>query len=388
MNETRFIAERLPKLFPPRAKPTSPELLAIGRRLAGGARVRAAEAARAVEIMMDGQCAPYEAGLFLSAFQSPGCTPEALAAMARVMRSKMVTVDPRPGEGPLGDDCGTGGDNLHLFNISTAAIFVLAASGVRIAKHGNRASTSRCGSADALEALGARIDLGPSEVARCIAETGIGFIFAPSYHPALKNLAAVRRALPFRTVFNILGPLCNPAPLDFQLLGVFHSDLLELAARAARILEIPRMLVVCGATGIRGRWMDEVSVSGPTKAVLLSGGRVRRLEIAPRSLGLVPAAFSPLRGGTSRRNAAILAGVVEGRDRGPRADACLANAAAGLYAAGVVKDLREGIGRARRAVESGEAMEKLEGFIAATRHGAGGGGRGCAGRTSSPRDPA
>lgn len=370
MDEKKFIRDQLPKLFPPPAKAVSAELLSLGRRLAEGRRVAPAESARAVGIMMEGACAPYEAGLFLSAFSSPACTPQALAAMAGVMRSRMVRVAVRSGEGPLGDNCGMGGDNLHLFNVSTAAMFVLAASGVRIAKHGNRASTSRCGSADVLEALGARIDCGPEGVARCIAEAGIGFIFAPRYHHAMKNLAAVRRALPFRTVFNLLGPLCNPAPVDFQLIGVCHPDLLDLAAKAARIIGIPRTLVVCGGTGTAGQWMDEVSVSGPTAAAFLANGRIRRVEITPRALGLARAPLASLLGGTTRKNAAILTEVLAGQDRGSRADACVANAAAGLYAAGEAKDLREGMRRAREAMKGGAALGRLERFIAATRRGA------------------
>ncbi|MEI6632232.1 MAG: anthranilate phosphoribosyltransferase [Chlamydiota bacterium] len=367
MDTARFIRNELPRLFPPPPRPVSAALLKLGRRLAEGGSLRAADAASAVEIMMGGECDPYEAGLFLSAFQSSDCTPRALAAMAGVMRAKMVPVAVRPGEGPLGDNCGTGGDSLHLFNVSTAAMFILAAAGVRIAKHGNRASTSRCGSADALEALGALIDLGPEEVARCIGEAGIGFMFAPRYHPAMKNVSEVRRALPFRTVFNLLGPLCNPAPVDFQILGVYHPDMLDLAGKAARILKIPRALIVCGRTGHKGAWMDEVSVSGATRAVMLSKGRMRPVEITPRALGIPCAPIDSLRGGTPRRNAGILTEILAGKDKGPRRDICLANAAVGLYAAGTAPDLREGMARAREALESGRAIEKLEQFIAATR---------------------
>ena len=366
MDMARFIKNELPKLFPPSPKPVSAALLKLGRRLTESGSLRAADAARAVEIMMEGECAPYEAGLFLSAFQSSDCTPRALAAMTRAMRARMVPVAVRPGKGPLGDNCGTGGDNLHLFNISTAAMFILTAAGVRIAKHGNRASTSRCGSADALEALGARIDLGPAEVARCIEETGIGFMFAPRYHPAMKNVSAVRRALPFRTVFNLLGPLCNTAPVDFQILGVYHPDMLDLAGKTAQLLEIPRALIVCGGTGRRGRWMDEVSVSGATRGVLLAKGRLRPVEITPRKLGIPRAPIDSFRGGTPRRNAGILMGILAGKDWGPRRDICLANAAVGLYAAGTAPDLREGMAQAREALENGRALRVFRRFIAAT----------------------
>jgi len=371
MEMRRFVRDELPRLFPPPANPVSVWLLKTGRRLAEGRGIRARDAMQAARLMVEGACAPYEAALFLSAFQASDCTPRALAAMASVMREKMVRVPVSGCGAPLGDVCGTGGDSLDLFNVSTAAMFVLAAAGARIAKHGNRASTSRCGSADVLEALGARIDLGPAEVARCIRETGIGFIFAPRYHPAMRHVAEVRRALPFRTVFNLLGPLCNPAPVAFQLLGVFHHEMLALAAGAARILGIPRALVLCGTAGRRGRWMDEVSISGPTRAFLLAGGRLRPMEITPRQLGVPRVSLAALHGGTPRGNAATLERILGERNSGPRRDVCLANAAAGLLAASLVGDLREGMGRAREAIESGGALERLRHFIAATRKGAG-----------------
>lgn len=367
MDMGRFMRDELPRLLPPPPKPVSKWLLKTGRRLAEGRGIQARDAAQAVELMVEGACAPYEAALFLSAFQASDCSPRALAAMASVMRERMVRVQVGRCGAPLGDVCGTGGDSLYLFNVSTAAMFVLAAAGARIAKHGNRASTSRCGSADVLDALGARIDLGPAEVARCIRETGIGFIFAPRYHPAMRNVAAVRRALPFRTVFNLLGPLCNPAPVGFQLLGVCHHEMLLLAAGAARILGVPRALVLCGNAGRHGRWMDEVSIAGPTRAFLLAGGRLRAMEITPRLLGVPRVSLDALRGGTPRGNAAALERILGGTDTGPRRDICLANAAAGLLAAGLVGDLREGMERAREALGSGGAIEKLRRFIAATR---------------------
>jgi anthranilate phosphoribosyltransferase len=317
--------------------------------------------------MIGGGAAPYETAFFLAALRPERCSPQELAAMAAVMQAHAVRLAPLRTAGILGDNCGTGGDNLHLFNVSTAAMFVMAAAGVPIAKHGNRASTSRCGSADVLEALGARIDLGPEAVARCIEACGIGFMFAPRYHPAMKNVSAVRKALPFRTVFNLLGPLCNPAPVTFQLLGVYHPDSIEPAARALSLLGRKRALIVCGATGRQGTWMDEVSISGPTRAALVEDGAVRGIMIEPDALGIPAARLEALRGGAPSENAALLRGVLGGTDRGPRRDICLINAAAGLYAGGAAGTLRAAMDAAREAVEMGHALRKLEEFIEESR---------------------
>lgn len=363
MDYSKFIQEQLPRLFPPGREPASGELLEFSTRISEGGGLTPEEAECAMEIMIGGRSSPYETALFLTALRPDMCAPEALAAMARVMRTRAIRVTPRGQCEVLGDNCGTGGDDLHLFNVSTAAMFFLAAAGIPIAKHGNRASTSCCGSADVLEALGVRIDLGPEAVARCIERTGIGFMFAPSYHPAMKHVAAVRRGLPFRTVFNLLGPLCNPAPITFQLLGVYHPEILERAARTLTLLSVPRALIVCGEPGVEGRWMDEVSTSGQTHAILIEQGTVRRIEIVPRSLGIAVSSLDALRGGTPPVNASILRGILDGSDTGPRRDLCLINAAAGLYAAGVAREVSEGIERARETLAGGGALRKLEQFI-------------------------
>ena len=363
MDYRKFIQERLPQLFPPTREPVSRELLQLGRRLVDGDKFTPREAESAMEIMIGGRGSPYETALFLTALRAGTCTPEELAAMAGVMRAHSIRVTPSPPCTVLGDNCGTGGDDLHLFNVSTAAMFIMAAAGVPIAKHGNRASTSRCGSADALEALGVRIDLAPDAVARCIERTGIGFMFAPFYHPAMKHVAAVRRNLPFHTIFNLLGPLCNPAPISFQLLGVYHPDILQLAAQTLMLLNLPRALVVCGEAGMASKWMDEVSISGLTHAILIDHATERRIEIDPRSLGMSLSSIESLRGGTPSVNASILRGILDGSDTGPRRDLCLINAAAGLYAAGVVDEISEGLARARETLKGGGALEKLERLI-------------------------
>ncbi|MDD5557097.1 MAG: anthranilate phosphoribosyltransferase [bacterium] len=360
MERAEFIRDRLAVIFPPPAGQAGGELLALGRLLAAGAPLPPADAGRAIGIMMDGRSADHEAALFLAAFDPGRCTAETLAAMARAMLERAVRVTPSRPYPVLGDSCGTGGDNLHLFNVSTAAMFIMAAAGAPIAKHGNRASTSRCGSADVLEALGVRIDLGPEGVARCLDRAGIGFIFAPRYHPAMRRVAAVRKALPFRTVFNILGPLCNPAPLTFQLLGVPHPGLIGPVAGALLILGRGRALVVCGETGGEGSWMDEVSIAGPTDAALVEGGTVRATRLTPEALGAGRCGIGPLGGGTPAENAAILRRVLAGDHGGPVERICLANAAAGLYAAGAVRGLDEGMRAARAALEGGGALERLD----------------------------
>jgi len=364
MDFKKFIKEGLPRLFPPPEKSSDRELLQLGVRLSDGEKISPEEAARAMEIMIGGVASAYETALFLTALQPEACTPEILAAMARIMRSKAVPVTPRATEGILGDNCGTGGDNLHLFNVSTATMFILAASGIALAKHGNRASTSQCGSADVLEALGVKIDLGPEAVARCIDGIGLGFMFAPRYHPAMKHVSGVRRQLPFRTVFNLLGPLCNPAPVTFQLLGVYHPDTLDLAAHTLMLLNVPRSLVVCGETDTKGEWMDEVSTSGPTHAVRIENGALHHITLEPRDLGIHPCSVRELRGGTPSQNASILRNILSGVEKGPRRDICLANAAAGLYACGAVERISQGMDRAREALESNRALRKLEQLIA------------------------
>jgi anthranilate phosphoribosyltransferase len=363
MNYGKFIQDELPRLFPPTGEPVSPELLQLGRKLLDEGPLTPEEAECGMEIMIGGRSSPYETALFLTALRTGARTPGELAAMAGVMRAHSIHVTPSPPCTILGDNCGTGGDGLHLFNVSTATMFIMAAAGVSIAKHGNRASTSRCGSADVLEALGVRIDLGPEAVARCIERIGIGFMFAPVYHPAMKNVAAVRRTLPFHTIFNLLGPLCNPAPVSFQLLGVYHPDVLDLAAQTLMLLNLPRALIVCGEASTEGRWMDEVSISGLTHAILIDQGTERRIEIDPRSLGMSLSTLDPLRGGAPPVNASILRGILDGSDTGPRRDICLINAAAGLYAAGMVGEISEGLARARETLGSGGALEKLEGLI-------------------------
>jgi len=288
-----------------------------------------------------------------------------IAGAARVMRELAAKVDVGAPEHFV-DIVGTGGDGAQSFNISTASMFVAAAAGARVAKHGNRSVSSKSGSADVLEALGAAIDLGPVEVARCFAETGIGFMFAPHHHPAMKVVAPVRRELGVRTIFNILGPLTNPAGAPNILMGVFHPDLVGIQVRALQRLGARHALVVWGRDG-----MDEISLGAATMVGELRDGDVREYEIEPEDFGLVMASSRNLRVADVAESKKLL---LEALDDTPgiARDIVLLNAGAALYAADVVTSIGEGVMRARSAVASGAAMAKMEAFVATTQRLAGG----------------
>jgi anthranilate phosphoribosyltransferase len=276
--------------------------------------------------------------------------------MRRLAEPVCVTAD-----GPLVDTCGTGGDRLGTFNISTTAAFVAAGAGVRVAKHGNRGATSRSGSADLLEALGVRIDLPPAAVARCIEEVGIGFMFAPLHHKAMRYVVPVRRDLGIRTVFNFLGPLTNPAGAPRQLVGVSAPEYVEVLAQALASMGCERALVVHGEEGL-----DELSVTGPTRVIEVEEGRVAaRTMVEPEALGLGRWPLADLAGGEPAENAAICRDVLAGR-RGACRDVVLLNAAAALAIAGVAGSLEEGVARATDAVDSGRARETMEALVRAS----------------------
>ena len=325
--------------------------------LVDGRSLTEAEAAAVMEEIMSGEATPAQFGAFVTALRLKGETVDEIAGMARVMREKARRVHV---EGVLLDTCGTGGDARGTFNVSTAAAFVAAGAGARVAKHGNRAMTSRCGSADVLEALGARIDLSPEQVKACLEETGVGFMFAPSFHPAMKFAAGPRREIGVRTVFNILGPLTNPAGAACQVLGVADPSLAETMALVLARLGSRRALVVHGRDGL-----DEMSISGPTLVCELAGGRVRQYEVTPQEVGLALSDATSVAGGTPEENAAALREVLAGRP-GPRRDIVLMNAAAGLVALERAAALAEGVTLAAEAIDSGAARERLERFVAVT----------------------
>jgi anthranilate phosphoribosyltransferase len=316
-----------------------------------------AEAAACMEELMTGVATPAQFAAFVTALRMKGETVDEIAGMAGVMREKATALDVA---GPLLDTCGTGGDASGSFNVSTCAAFIAAGAGARVAKHGNRAMTSKCGSADVLEALGARIDLSAEQVAACIERAGVGFMFAQAFHPAMKHVASSRREIGIRTVFNILGPLTNPARARLQVVGVAEPHLVEKIATVLRRLGSERALVVHGDDGF-----DEVSISGPTTVGELRGGTVRTSRVTPRDVGLGQHDIGYLRGGSPEQNAAELRLVLEGAP-GPLRDFSLINAAAGIVVWGGAPDLAAGVAEAARSIDSGAALAKLDAFVAAT----------------------
>lgn len=311
--------------------------------------------------IMGGRAGEAQTAAFLSALRVKGETAEEIVGMARAMVSlaEKVEVD----ADVILDTCGTGGDGAQTFNISTAAALVAAGAGATVAKHGNRSATSRCGSADVLEALGVAIDLPPAAVRHCIDEVGIGFLFAPRYHLAMKHVAPVRRALGMATTFNLIGPLTNPAGARHQLIGVADAAYLDRIAQAVRLMGSARNLVVHSADGL-----DEISTTCETEVVevLAADESDTRYQLAPEEFGFARARLDDLRGGDAAQNARLLRTVLTG-EAGPRLDIVLLNAGAALYIAEAAPSIAEGVERARAAVDSGAALAKLEALVATTR---------------------
>jgi len=308
--------------------------------------------------IMDGRASDAQMAGLLVAMRCKGETVGEIVAAARALRSRAVMasgVDPR-----AIDTCGTGGDAAETFNVSTTASFVVAGAGVPVAKHGNRAASSKCGSVDVLESLGVRVDVPVAESARILAETGIVTFFAPRAHPALKRIAPVRRELGVRTLMNCLGPLLNPAGVRLQLVGVYAEELLEPIAAALGELGAIRALVVHGSDGL-----DEITTRGRTDAMLLAAGVISPLSINPQGLGLPPPLQGALRGGSAEENAAIVRSLLEG-ETGARRDIVLINAGAAIWVSGAAENLEEGVELARRSLDSGAARERLEMLIAAS----------------------
>jgi len=315
------------------------------------------QASEVMEEITSGEVTPAQFGAFVTALRVKGETADEIAGLASVMRAKSVRVETKA---PAIDIVGTGGDNSQSFNISTAAAFVVAGAGLKVAKHNNRAMTSQCGSADVLEALGMKIELNASQVQDCIERLGIGFMFAPLFHPSMKFAAAPRRELGIRTVFNILGPLTNPALVEAQVLGVASANLGEKMAQVLKRLGTKRALVVHGLNG-----MDEITVAGNSRVWELSDGEITVYDIAPKDFGIAEAEVETLVGGSSRENASILRQVLEG-ERSPRRDAVVMNAAAGIALSRQTKGLpalKEAALLAMEAIESGQALEKLEKLV-------------------------
>jgi anthranilate phosphoribosyltransferase len=333
---------------------------AIGQVVAGG-ELTEEDAAEAMREIMTGVATPAQLGAFLTALRLRGETADEVTGLARVMREHAVHVPLRHDLRAV-DTCGTGGDASGTFNVSTAAGLVVAALGQPVAKHGNRAATSQCGSADVLEALGVKLDLGPEQVARCVETVGFGFMFAPAYHPAMRYVGPTRREIGIRTVFNILGPLTNPAGARYQTLGVADARLLPLMAAALSRMGCARALVVFGEDGV-----DEVSLSAPTRVCEVAEGQVREYTVTPGSLGLPERSRDEVRGGDPQQNAALLREILGGKQDGAPADMVAANAGAALYITGHATGLKDGAQMAREALRSGKALGTLE-ALAATSH--------------------
>ncbi len=314
--------------------------------------------------IMRGEVSPPLVAAILTGLRVKKETIGEIAGAAQVMRELSARVEVGPVEHFI-DIVGTGGDGAHTFNISTASMFVAAAAGAHVAKHGNRSVSSKSGSADVLEALGAVIDLAPAQVARCFAETGIGFMFAPNHHPAMKAVAPVRKEMGVRTLFNILGPLTNPAGAPNILMGVFHPDLVGIQVRALQRLGARRALVVWGRDG-----MDEISLGAATLVGELRDGVVREYDIEPEDFGLAMASSRNLRVQDAGESRAMLLQALAG-ERGIAHDIVTLNAGAALYTAGVADSIGAGIERARAVIASGAARARLDAFVAATRRLAG-----------------
>jgi anthranilate phosphoribosyltransferase len=324
------------------------------------------EAEAAMEQILSGSASDAQIAALLTALRMKGETVDELVGFATVMRRHATPIFPTVfahAEEALLDTCGTGGDRSGSFNVSTAAAFVVAGAGVRVAKHGNRSISSHCGSADLLEQLGVRIDLAAERIAAAIEEIGIGFLFAPTVHAATRHAMPVRRELRMRTVFNLLGPLTNPAGASAQVVGVYDESLTELMARALGELGVRRALVVHGADGL-----DEVSISGETCVSELRDGVVRNYTITPEDFGLHRSPLEAIRGGDARRNSEIIHKIFGRsmlyRPHGPYRDITLANAAAALVAAGRAGDFLEGVRLAARSIDTGAARDKLEALVA------------------------
>ncbi len=334
------------------------------------------EAFQGMEFIMQGKATPAQIAAFITALRMKGENVDEITGCVLAMRkaAKVIKLMGSAGEAEsmkagtdeeiILDTCGTGGDGAHTFNISTTVALVAAGAGLIVAKHGNRSVSSRSGSADVLEALGVDLNLSPEQVKQCIDDVGIGFLFAPLFHPAMKFAIGPRREIGIRTIFNILGPLTNPANANTQILGVYHPDLTEKLALVLGRLGIKNAMVVHG----HGK-LDEFSIMGPSRVSQIADrdGNVATYEVQPHDFGLKTARLEDIRGGDAQANAVILKEILQGEESGPKMDAVLMNAAAVFVVAGRVKDFKAGVAMARESISSGKAAAKLEQLIAASR---------------------
>jgi len=328
-------------------------------RVLDGEDLSRREARGAIDSVMSGECRPEQVAALLAGLRAKGETHSELAGMAEAMRRHAVRVRTPDDGAPVVDTCGTGGDGSHTINISTTAAFVVAAAGATVAKHGNRSVSSKCGSADVLEALGVKLDGGVDVVERSLADARIGFLFAPAHHPAMKHVMPVRRSLGVRTAFNLLGPMTNPAGARRQVIGVYSPRVGRLMAEALGELGSEHVMVV------HGDGLDELSVCGPTTVWELKDGAVAEWTTTPDELGVPTAPLSALKGGDAAQNAAATESILAG-EPGPRGDAVAVNAGAAIYVAGLAPTLREGVDTARALLREGAAVAVLDALRAAT----------------------
>jgi anthranilate phosphoribosyltransferase len=327
-------------------------------KITEGIHLTEEEAEAVMREIMEGNATSAQIAAYLTALRMKGETVEEITGSARVMREKAIRI--RSDDPMVVDTCGTGGDRLHTFNISTTTAFVVAGAGIRVAKHGNRSVSSSCGSADVLKTLGVRIDVEPVRVEECLNEIGIGFLFAPMFHGAMKHAIGPRQEIGTRTLFNILGPLTNPAGATIQVLGVYASPLADLVAQVLMNLGCQHCFIVHGLDGL-----DEITITGKTKICEGREGRISCYHIQPEDFGLKAGALKDIKGGGPDENARILLGVLKG-EKGAKRDICLLNAAPAIVASGKAKTLQEGIKIAVRSIDSGAALEKLEALKAFT----------------------
>ena len=350
---------------------TSPIIIEALRALIDRRDLSRLEAAAAMESIMSGAATNAQIAAFLTALRMKGETVEELIGFAQVMRQKAVRIRTHAEEVAaltgtdremLIDTCGTGGDATGTFNVSTATAFVVAGAGLRVAKHGNRSVSSLCGSADVVETLGISLDLTPSKVARCVDEIGIGFLYAPLLHTAMKHVMAARREMGVRTVFNMLGPLTNPAGANAQVIGVYSAALTEPLARVLAELGTVRAFVVHGADSL-----DEISNTGESRVSEVREGMARTFTVRPEDFGMERASINDLRGGDREENARIIRAILDG-EPGPRRDIVLMNAAAALVVGLKARDLKEGVALAARSIDAGKARAKLDDLIGFSQH--------------------
>jgi anthranilate phosphoribosyltransferase len=350
---------------------TSPIITEAVRALVERRDLSRLEAAAAMEAIMSGAATNAQIAAFLTALRMKGETVQELIGFAEVMRQKVVRIRTRGEEVAaltgtdremLIDTCGTGGDATGTFNVSTATAFVVAGAGLRVAKHGNRSVSSMCGSADVVETLGISLELTPAKVARCVDEIGIGFLYAPLLHTAMKHVMAARREMGVRTVFNMLGPLTNPAGANAQVIGVYAAALTEPLARVLAELGTVRAFVVHGADSL-----DEISNTGESRVSEVREGMARTFTVRPEDFGMERASINDLRGGDREENARIIRAILDG-ETGPKRDIVLMNAAAALVVGARARDLKEGVATAAQSIDSGQARAKLDDLIGFTQH--------------------